>query len=46
MHGVGEVVDDEPVRGEVVDDERCDGPHDVLRHSGTRCRRSSQRRAA
>jgi hypothetical protein len=30
--GIGEVVDDEPARGRVVDDERRDKPHDVLRH--------------
>jgi hypothetical protein len=27
--GVGEVIDDEPARGEVVDDESCDKPRDV-----------------
>jgi hypothetical protein len=36
MRGISEVVDDEPARGRVVDDERRDKPrdepHDVLRH--------------
>jgi hypothetical protein len=36
MRGISEVVDDEPARGGVVDDERRDEPrdepHDVLRH--------------
>jgi hypothetical protein len=45
--GVGEVFDDEPVRGEVVDDERRDEPRDqprdVPRHPDPRRRRSSQR---
>jgi hypothetical protein len=49
MHDEGEVVDDEPARGGVVDDERCDEPrdepHDVPRHPDARRRRSSQRRA-
>jgi hypothetical protein len=31
MSGVGEVVDDEPTRGEVVDDEWCNEPRDELR---------------
>jgi hypothetical protein len=30
--GVGEVVDDEPARGRVVDDERRDEPRDEPRH--------------
>jgi hypothetical protein len=33
-----EVVDDEPVRGEVVDDELRDEPRDVLRHLEARRR--------
>jgi hypothetical protein len=31
-HGVGEVVDDEPTRGEVVNNEPRDEPRDVPRH--------------
>jgi hypothetical protein len=31
MHGGGEVVDDEPARGGVVDDERRDEPRDQPR---------------
>jgi hypothetical protein len=31
MRGGGEVVDDEPARGGVVDDERCDEPRDETR---------------
>jgi hypothetical protein len=46
---VGEVVDDEPARGGVVDDERCDEPRDkpcdVLRHPDARRSRSCRRRA-
>jgi hypothetical protein len=38
----GEVVDDEPARGGIVDDERrnepCDEPHDVPRHPDARRR--------
>jgi hypothetical protein len=49
MRSGGEVVDDEPVRGGVVDDERRDEPRDeprdVPRHLDARQRRSSQRRA-
>jgi hypothetical protein len=41
-HGGGEVVDDEPARGGVVDDERrdepYDEPHDVPRHPDARRR--------
>jgi hypothetical protein len=44
--GVGEVVDDEPARGEVVEDEPHDEPHDepcnVLRHPDAQRRRSSR----
>jgi hypothetical protein len=44
--GGGEVFDDEPVLGGVVDDERCNEPHDdprdVPRHLVTRHRRSSR----
>jgi hypothetical protein len=47
--GGGEVVDDEPTRGGVVGDERCDEPrdepHDVQRHQDARRRRSSRRQA-
>jgi hypothetical protein len=42
MHGIGEVVNDEPARGEVVDDELRDEPHneprDALRHPDVRRR--------
>jgi hypothetical protein len=42
MRGVGEVVDDEPVRGGVVNDEwrdePHDEPHDVPRHPDVRRR--------
>jgi hypothetical protein len=42
MHSVGKVVDDEPARGEVVDDERRDElrdePRDVPRHPDVRRR--------
>jgi hypothetical protein len=49
--GGGEVVDDDPARGGVVDDERHDEPRDelrdeprdVLRHPDARRRRSSRR---
>jgi hypothetical protein len=34
--GVGEVVDDEPVQGGVVDDEPRDEPRDVSRHPDAR----------
>jgi hypothetical protein len=48
--GVGEVVDDEPARGEVVDDERCkeprDVPRDVPKQPDARRSRSSRQRAA
>jgi hypothetical protein len=40
--GVGEVVDDEPVRGEVVNDESRDKPRDEQRHPDARLRRSSR----
>jgi hypothetical protein len=51
--GVGEVVDDEPARGGVVDEERRDEPRDdprdeppdVPRHPDARRRRGSRRRA-
>jgi hypothetical protein len=47
--GVGEVVDDEPARGGVVNDEQRDEPRDELRdmprHPDARRRRSSRRRA-
>jgi hypothetical protein len=50
MRGVGEVVDDEPARGEVVNDERRDEPRDeprdVPRHPDARRSRNSRRRAA
>jgi hypothetical protein len=36
--GVGEVVDDEPERGEVVDDESSDKPRDVLKQLDARRR--------
>jgi hypothetical protein len=42
--GVGEVVDDEPERGRVVNDERRDEPRDVPRHPNPRRMRSSRRR--
>jgi hypothetical protein len=46
----GEVVDDEPARGGVVDDERCDelrdDPRDMPRHLDARRSRSSRRQAA
>jgi hypothetical protein len=38
MHGIGEVVDDEPARGEVVDDESRDKPRDVPMQLDARCR--------
>jgi hypothetical protein len=37
-HGVGEVVDDEPARGEVVDDESHDKPRDVPKQTDARHR--------
>jgi hypothetical protein len=44
--GEGEVVDDEPARGGVVDDQRRDEPpnepRDVTRHPNARQRRSSR----
>jgi hypothetical protein len=45
--GVGEVVDDEPARGGVVDDERRDEPHDVPKQPEARRRKidSALRRA-
>jgi hypothetical protein len=43
--GVGEVVDDKPVQGGVVDDELRDEPRDVPRHQDARRCRSSRRRA-
>jgi hypothetical protein len=47
--GVGKVVDDEPARGGVVDDEQRDWPrdepHNVPRHPDARRRRSSRRQA-
>jgi hypothetical protein len=47
--GVGEVVDDEPMRGGVVDDEQRheprDEPRDVPRHPVARRRQSSRRQA-
>jgi hypothetical protein len=49
MRDGGEVVDDEPARGRVVDyerrDEPRDEPRDVPRHPDARRRRSSRRRA-
>jgi hypothetical protein len=33
-HGVGEVVDDEPVRGEVVNNEPCHVPRHLDAHVG------------
>jgi hypothetical protein len=45
MRDVCEVVDDEPMRGEVVDDEVRDEPRDMPRHPNARRRRSSRRRA-
>jgi hypothetical protein len=42
---VDEVVDNELARGEVVDDEPRDEPHDVPRHPDARRRRSIRRRA-
>jgi hypothetical protein len=35
---VGEVVDDEPARGEVVDNESCDKPRDVPKQTDMRRR--------
>jgi hypothetical protein len=43
--GGGEVVDDEPARGGVVDDELHDEPRDMPRHPDARQSRSSRRRA-
>jgi hypothetical protein len=37
-HDIGEVVDDEPARGEVVDDERRNEPCDVPKQPDTRRR--------
>jgi hypothetical protein len=45
MRSVGEVVHDEPARGEVVDDEPHYELRDVPWHPDTQCRRSSWRRA-
>jgi hypothetical protein len=45
-HDIGEVVDDEPARGEVVDDERRDEPRDVPKQPDAWHSRSSRRRAA
>jgi hypothetical protein len=36
--GVGEVVDSEPARGEVVNDESRDKPRDVPKQPDVRCR--------
>jgi hypothetical protein len=46
MRDVGEVVDNEPVRGKVVDDEPRDEPRDVPRYPDAWRRRTSRRRAA
>jgi hypothetical protein len=43
LRGVGEVVDDKPARGGVVDDEPRDMPRDVPKHQDVR--RTSLREA-